>query len=93
MYLGTVGFSTVAGSENSAKAFSDMLGDGRSVLWMLAGSSNSFSAFFSAYNCRFSVHFSPCEIQSSGRAGFWSLLMLSVVYGWFLMSDNFPKKL
>ena len=32
MYLCMVGFSSVAGSVNSAKALSDMLGDGRSVL-------------------------------------------------------------
>jgi hypothetical protein len=69
---------------NSAKALSDMLGDGRSVLWMLAGSSNSFSDLFFTNNGRFAVHFSPCEIQSSGRPGFWSLLMLGVEYRWFL---------
>ena len=58
MYLRMVGFSTVAGSVNSAKALSDMLGDGRSVLWMLAGSLNSFWAVFFTNDGRFAVHFS-----------------------------------
>ena len=89
MCLRTVDFLTVAGSMNSAKALSDMLGDGRSEL---AGSLNSFWAVFFTNDGISAVHFSPCEIQPFGRPG---LLMLSLIYKQFLgykkMFDIFPR--
>ena len=57
---------------------------------MLAGSLNSFWAVFFTNDGRFAVHFSPCEIQPSGRPGFWALLMLSLVYEW-LIGFNFKQ--